>query len=206
MSYGWKLVLAGYLALATACGTESAPLEPDTGAAAALIRISDGTTRGSGFLTRLPDGITTNITVDPGVIPPGDVITLWGAIFNDPSKCTAGTPGVSACDFPDMEIAEGSLVWLGSGIASGGSTQYTGSLMVGDASGDILALFDVRSGPGLLNPAGAEVHVIVRTHGQPVPGQVQAQSTTFLGPNCTVEAPPSEPCADLLFAVFEPVP
>lgn len=209
MSYGWKLVLPGCLVLAVACGTESGgPLEPDTGATAALIRISDGTTWGSGLLTRLSDGITTNITVDPGVIPPGDVITLWGVIFNDPSKCTAGLPGVSSCDEADLENSDvaPSVVWLGGGIAAGGSTLYTGQVMAGDASGDILALFGLPSGPGLLNPAGAEIHVILRTHGPPIPGQLQAQSTTFLGPNCTVEAPPSEPCADLLFAVFEPVP
>ena len=197
------------------------PLGPDTSAGPALNASGGGsksqsadavsipdfpTVVGSGTLTRLPNGITTHITVDPGVIPAGDVITLWGAIFNDPSQCTNPIPNVSVCDFPDIEAANGSLVWLGSGIASGGSTQYTGHVTVGDASGDILGLFGLSSGPGLLNPAGAVVHVVVRTHGQPISGALQAQRKTFLGPNCTVDAPPTEPCADLLFAAFELVP
>ncbi len=221
MSFRSKVTLAGFIALAAACNTEAGtPLGPDSGAepalnasmggsrsqSADLLRISDLSTGGSGTLTRLPSGITTHITVDPGVIPEGDVITLWGAIFNDPSKCTHPIPDVSVCDFPDIEAANGNLVWLGSGIASGGSTRYTGHVMVGDASGDILGLFGLSSGPGLLDPAGAVVHVVIRTHGQPIPGALQSQRKTFLGPNCTVEAEPEEPCADLLFAAFELVP
>jgi len=221
MSFRSKVTLAGFIVLSAACNTEAGtPLGPDTSAepalnanmggsrsqSADLLLVSDLSKSGSGTLTRLPNGITTHINVDPGVIPEGDVVTLWGAIFNDPSVCTAGLPGVSTCDFPDIEAAQGSLVWLGSGIASGGSTQYTGHVMVGDASGDILGLFGLASGPGLLNPAGAEIHVILRTHGQPIPGQLQSQRQTFLGPNCTVDALPGEPCADLLFAAFDPVP
>lgn len=90
---------------------------------------------------------------------------------------------MSSCDEPDLEKPDvaPSVVWLGSGIASGGSTRYTGHVMAGDASGDILSLFDLPSGPGLLNPAGAEIHVILRTHGQPIHGKLRSQRKTFLG-------------------------
>ncbi len=221
MSFRSKVTLAGLIVLSAACNTEAGtPLGLDTSVEPALnanmggsksqqadlLLISDGSTNGSGTLTRLPHGITTHINLDAGVIPAGDVVTLWGAIFNDPSKCTHPIPGVSVCDFPDIEAANGNLVWLGSGIVSGGSTQVTGHVNVGDASGDILGLFGLSSGPGLLNPAGVVVHVVVRTHGQPIPGALQAQRKTFLGPNCTVDDLPGEPCADLLFAAFELVP
>lgn len=221
MSFRSKVTLAGFIVLSTACNTEAGtPLGPDAVVGPALnankggsksqqadlLLISDGSTNGSGTLTRLPNGITTHINIDAGVIPVGDVVTLWGAIFNETSECTHPIPDVSVCDFPDIEAANGNLVWLGSGIMSGGSTQVTGHVMVGDASGDILGLFGLASGPGLLDPAGAVVHVVVRTHGQPIPGQLQSQRKTFLGPNCTVDALAGEPCADLLFAAFELVP
>ena len=199
MSFRSKVTLAGLIALAAACNGDA--VGPDNGPQQAeVFRISDGTPAGSGLLTRLPNGIATEITVDPGVIPAGDVVTLWGAIFNNPTECALAT-----CDFPDMDnpAVEGSLVWLGSGIAGSGSTPYTGDVMVGDASGDILQLFGAPSpGPGLLSPAGAEIHVILRTHGPPISGALESQRQTFLGPNCTVEALPDEPCFDLLFVVF----
>jgi hypothetical protein len=214
MSFRSKVTVAGLIVLSAACNTEAGtPLGPDTITEPALNANVGGSKsqpgdllllpaaveiRGSASLTRLPNGITTHVNVDPGVIPEGDVITLWGVIFNDPSECTAGTPGVSACDPPDLgnSLANPSLVWLGSGIASGGSTRYTGHIMVGDASGDILDLFGLPSGPGLLNPAGAEIHVVVRTHGQPISGQLQSQRKTFAG-GCDVNA-----CADLLGVRF----
>ncbi len=216
MSFRSKVTLAGFIVLSAACNTETGtPLGPGTSAGPALnenmggskaqqadlILISDLTTkRGTGSLTRLPHGINTHITVDAGVIPAGDVVTLWGVIFNNPAACA-----IDPCDFPDVEnpAVEGSLVWLGSGIAGKGSTLYTGQVMVGDGSGDILDLFGIPSGPGLLNAAGAEIHVVVRTHGPAINGDLQAQRKTFLGPNCTVDALPGEPCFDLAFAMFQ---
>ncbi len=219
MSFHSKAAWAGLLVLAAACNTDSGtPTGTELGTASSQGTVASASgsrsqqsdllllpaaveIRGSGSLTRLPNGITTHVNVDPGVIPVGDVITLWGVIFNNPSECTAGAPGVSACDPPDLgeSAAEPSLVWLGSGIASGRSTRYTGHIMVGDASGDILEEFGLPSGPGLLNPAGAEIHVVVRTHGQPITGQLQSQRKTFAG-GCEVNA-----CDDLLGVRF-PVP
>jgi len=61
---------------------------------------------------------------------------------------------------------------------------------------------------GLTNPQGAEVHLVLRSHGPRIPGQVAEQRTTFAGgceffldPGATHELEPGQ-CSDLQFAVF----
>jgi hypothetical protein len=212
MSFHSKAAWAGLLVLAAACNTDSGTptgtelgTASSQGAAAAqsqpqqapLLVIADlptVTVSGSASLTRLPNGITTHVKVDPGVIPVGDVITVWGLIFNNPSACA----NPSACGESDLFIdgPEGSPMWMGSGIASGNSTTYTGHVKVGDTSG---ALF----GPGLQNVEGAQVLVVLRTHGPKINGQLQSQRNSFEGPNCTFDPEPNpDVCEDLLVAPF----
>lgn len=217
MSFHSNVAWAGLIILAAACSSEAGtPTGPELSEASALTTATNGsksqqsdlimfsdfiTVGGVGSLTRTPQGVNTHITVNAGAIPAGDVVTLWAAIFNNPGECA-----IDPCDFPDIEnpAVEGSLVWLGSGIAGKGATLYTGQVMVGDASGDILDLFGLPNGPGLLNAAGAEIHVVVRTHGPKINGELQSQRKSFLGPNCTTDPEPNpDPCDDLAFAMFQ---
>ena len=50
-------------------------------------------------------------------------------------------------------------------------------------------------GSGLLEAQGAEVHLILRTHGLPIPGWVDEQISTFEG-GCEVNV-----CANQQFAI-----
>ena len=59
---------------------------------------------------------------------------------------------------------------------------------------------------GLTDPQGAEVHLVVRSHGERITGMVNDQINTFAG-GCTAESSfgaaesPNE-CEDQQFAVF----
>ena len=73
---------------------------------------------------------------------------------------------------------------------------FQGHLPIGDPSEDLM-------GRGLQDSMAAEVHLVVRTHGPAVPGQVDEMINTFNG-GCS-DTFPNEPCQDLQFAVFAPV-
>lgn len=61
----------------------------------------------------------------------------------------------------------------------------------------------------LKDPAGAEVHLVVRSHGPAVPGEEDEQTGSFAGGCDVFLTPPSVPtevgeCADTLFSVHLP--
>ena len=107
--------------------------------------------------------------------------TVWWVIFNKPQNCThpqSDSSGViSACSMPDFAAAEASVF------------NATGSVVAGFTDGTNTGLLSVNGqaglGPdgipgqtqdppnnqilepgGLTNPKGAEVHLVVRRHGQ----------------------------------------
>lgn len=139
-----------------------------------------------------------NFTLHTSELTPGDAVTVWWIIFNNPEYCDHGTgvPNGALCGGLDLSVRGGDpliessvLYAAGHVIGGSGSGNYGGHLSVGDNSG-------ANFGPGLLNPQGAEIHMVVRTHGPAIPGQIPEQIHTFNGA-CDVNA-----CADLQFAVF----
>jgi hypothetical protein len=100
---------------------------------------------------------------------------------------------------PPGNVEAGVSVLYGDGriVNPQGSAFFWGALDVGDTEG---ALF----GPGLINPLGAEIHYVLRTHGPAKQDVLAEQLTTFMG-GCDSE-PPNAPCQDLQFAVFKQVP
>ena len=76
-----------------------------------------------------------------------------------------------------------------------GKATFRGRLPVGDTS---QAIF----GPGIVNPMGAEVHLIVRTHGAAIPGLLEVMLSTPNG-GCAAEYP-NEPCLSVQNARFVP--
>ncbi|MCK4977374.1 MAG: hypothetical protein KAS36_10635 [Anaerolineales bacterium] len=131
--------------------------------------------------------------------------TIWWVVFNNPGDCsspcgeddifdgngdlmnvddgTFGTPGVNV----SVVFATGHVV------GKNGVGNFGAGLREGKTSG---ALF----GPGLVDAQGAEIHLIVRTHGELIPGMVNEQISTF-GGGCGVND-----CVDPQFAVFVPSP
>lgn len=128
--------------------------------------------------------------------------TVWWVIFNNPIDCsstcgeddifdekglivnddgTFGTPGVNV----SAVFAAGHVV------GKNGVGNFGAGLREGKTSG---ALF----GPGLVDAQGAEIHLIVRSHGELIPGMVNKQISTEPG-GCSIND-----CVDQQFAVFTP--
>jgi hypothetical protein len=133
-------------------------------------------------------------------------------IFNDPSMCS------DPCGENDIFVFEGDEISIGENgpvpnmetieVTQNSVVGATG-IVVGDSGeGQFSALLGVADmpgafwGPSLLNPMGAEVHLVLRTHGQIDPASFDEQISTFMG-GCAAEFP-NEPCADIQFAVHLP--
>jgi hypothetical protein len=113
---------------------------------------------------------------------------MWWVVFNNPSACTHPIPGISMCSEPDVFNTDpagpqgSALHAAGRIVDENGSTEYGAHLKVGDTS-------HALRGPGLLDPRGAEVILVLRNHGPKIPDLLPEMLTTF-GGGCT-NAPPS---------------
>jgi len=183
---------AGSLVVATAIAAVSAHAAAVT--TTTVQRFSDRSTvdGASSTLIRNEAGVTMAIITSD--LTPGDAFTNWWVIFNNPAACA--TPGSCAgSDLAprggDPAVQSSVLYATGQVISTTGAAGFAARLEAGDTDG---ALF----GPGLLNPMTAEIHHVVRTHGQPIPGMTEAQIDSFSG-GC----PPND-CIDEQFAVHLP--
>jgi hypothetical protein len=131
-------------------------------------------------LVRNDNGVA--MTLHTSGLAPGSATTVWWVVFNNPELCTHPDFALGLrCGEGDLPpfggspAVQASVLWAtghvigGSGI--GGFGAYLGE---DDTSG---ALF----GPGLLDSRKADVHLIVRTHGQAIPGLVKEQISSFNG-------------------------
>ena len=139
--------------------------------------------------------------------------TLWWDIFNEPQNCSDGV-----CNADDMFIldengaiqrdAAGNRVLNMDGIGAAnisvqhaaGSYSTLGTLAT-SASLGLGSVPGIALGPGLLDAARAEVHLVVRTHG-PVLGEAFHDQLSTFGGGC--EPMDAVPCVDLQFAIHRP--
>jgi hypothetical protein len=160
-------------------------------------------TGGNSFLTRLDDMIL--VTLEAEDLTPGDAMTLWFVVFNNPEGCFAvGQCGEFDEDFSDAgiisaEIAVGNAT--GNVVKSNGTLEFGGVLRQ-NMNDDHEIIFGAAFGDYLLtaDPEVAEVHVVLQSHGQGRGGMKLREQLTYFEANCT----PS--CADLQFAVHKPKP
>jgi len=124
-------------------------------------------------------------------LTPGDAITVWFCGWNDPTECVNG-PGTCGSDPADLEdTVPGSFCWWG----NGGIVSNQGEVVIGGVA-------RVNQPPGeklfgeLTRPRKAEINLVVKTHGAPIPDQLLEQITTFDG-GCAVNQ-----CEELQIAVF----
>jgi hypothetical protein len=146
----------------------------------------------SSQLVRTDAAVT--VTLQTHSLEPEAVHTLWWVVFNDPGGCTAGTVG--ACGLMDLLEGRGtpSLLWgAGNVVDDSGAGGFAAHLRVGEPPGEVVR----GEEQGLLDPWGAEIHAVVRSHGAPIPGQLYEQLHTFVG-GCDVNG-----CANLQFVVYE---
>jgi hypothetical protein len=179
------------------CGSAVA----DTQEADVLWFVDASLTGGTSYLTRTADTIL--VTVDVRGLPPGDVVTLWWVVFNNPGSCM--DPGCSGADLnPDgimaAQIAVGNAT--GNVVKSDGTLELGAILREGMNEDGHQVLFNAGpTGVSLLNAGGAsqaEVHLVVQLHGHGRGGkELRAQLAEFEA-NCT----PS--CVDVQFAVHLP--
>lgn len=165
-------------------------------------------------LLREADGIGTRVHTTG--LAHGDVVTLWWVIFNNPEACADGACGeADLFDGPDGPTGvEPSCVYSDGSIVGGnGGARFHDRLTVGESRDSCIDFFveavDELEGQdhGLTNPAGAEVHLVMRSHGPFIPGMVQEQRSTFAG-GCQEflgagvdELEPGQ-CSDQQFVVF----
>jgi hypothetical protein len=145
----------------------------------------------SSTLVRNDTGVSATFLVSG--LNPGVVYTFWWLVFNEPENCSP--PACNLDDvvpFPGNSAAGVSLLFgAGQVIGNSGSGHYGARLAVGDTTG---AFF----GPGLVDPLGAEIHIVLRSHGPVVDGMVDEQLTSFNG-GC-----PPNTCANVLAAQHKP--
>lgn len=152
-------------------------------------------------VSRNNDGVFWNISTSS--LTPGEVVTLWVAFFNNPRYCDQTLPG---CDPSDLNnpLVNGSLQYAGGAIVGpSGRADFSGYLAVGDNTGfTLLPPFPnmPNPAPGLVNPKGADVHLVIRRHGPASsdPAVLQAQLSSF-GGGCNIAGA----CANIQASVHE---
>lgn len=146
---------------------------------------------------------------------PGHAYTLWWVIWNKPENCV--TPNqCNDGDFPNAGNVEVELLYASGTVArrSGKATFY-GRLRAGNDSGSINDLFGLPSFGGLQkgNTFDSEVHLVIRSHGPAIPGQVYDQISSYEGgcldplgiPPFTKIPDEIGECADIEFSIHAPV-
>ncbi len=135
-------------------------------------------TDGSARLMRTDRGISFQMRSDS--MTPGDVATVWYVIFDNPSACAnADAPEGPRCGLGDLftPAAGVAVMWAaGSIVGEDGTANWAGRLGVGQLSVPHPA-FD--TGQSLTDARGAEIHLVIHTHGAARPGYISDQLHSF---------------------------
>ena len=161
------------------------------------VRVMNQQQRGTSDLVRSLTGVSMNI--DTTDLPVG-AFTVWWVIFNNPGACSDGVCGSDDTGRGGApNPAEGGVLWGKGGIVGPDRMgHFSNSLGLGvdAAPGQVLR------GPGLTNPMGAEIHLIVRYHGPADWSDyaVLGKQISTLGESCTLATHGSDagtfPCFD----------
>jgi hypothetical protein len=175
------LALVGLLSLTLGLGVTLAT--PAARSTQPVVQTWDGTQVGASTLVRTDAGLSASFTSSG--LPAGQAVTLWFVIFNNPSACP-GTCGLA--DLLFNEAAAGDfLVGAGHVTGSSGTANFGAHLAVGDTRGSAFPEIGMPARPiGLTNPRGAQVGLLLHSHGPVVPGQVLASQLSSFTGGCTV--------------------
>ena len=196
-------------AIEAAVNDNNARIEALEGTSGATFQVSnvhlfDSDVAVGGAATLLRDENSVELRAEFSDLDASSAYTLWWIIFNNPEECTTGTApalcgggdlnpdrdgeGVNPVD-RGVRNASGFITGT-AGAANTRSKLKEGAFPTGPAV----------AGFGQLNDSvGAEIHVVVQTHGAPMVGSV-ADQMTFPGAAC------NPACEDQLGIVFLPVP
>jgi hypothetical protein len=155
----------------------------------------------SSQLVRNDNGV--NMTIHTNGLTPGTATTVWWVVFNHPTLCSHGD-GRLRCGLGDLFVpAVAASVQFAAGhvIGADGGGNFGSYLSEGDTSGCA-----TPGGPlpcnGLLDARTADVHLVVRTHGDAIPGLVSEQISSFNG-GCLAGEPNVGQCLNLQSAPHE---
>lgn len=140
----------------------------------------------------------------------GYAYTIWWVIWNNPGDC--GIP--NQCADTDFAVADDVQVEVlyaaGHVVGKSGKGNFSGSLSENDDDGSINDLFGLPGYGGLQDSKNAEVHLVLRSHGPAIPGEVNEQINSYPG-GCDFDFPPftgipdeEGECGDYMFAIFSP--
>lgn len=164
---------------------------------------------GSARLVRTDTGVGFNLRTSG--LTKGDAVSIWWVIFNNPEFCEHGE-GDAACGeldlfenpedapfdenppVPNEDVDPAVMAGGGHVVGASGNAGFAGHLNEGQITNEHPAFTD---GPGLTDPRGAEIHLVVRTHGPVIPGLNHDMFNSF-EVGCDVND-----CADLQFAAFK---
>jgi hypothetical protein len=218
---GVVFLLAGILAMPAAAGP---PTNLDGPAPAIWLADPDGIGEGdiatgdpiagaSGSAKVNSNGAT--IKVKATGLTPGHTYTMWVVYFSDQTLCEDRGSRVEGCNGEDLSFVAGGGVLFGNGQVAGGNGKatFTARLNTGDTAGP-----PPPPPPFAFAPYEAgednEFHVVIRSHGPKIPGQVGEQIHEFNGgcvdqvgplPEQTGNFPvPVEPgeCGDVQLYIF----
>ncbi|MFC4872805.1 hypothetical protein [Negadavirga shengliensis] len=205
--------LCVFMVITTACSSNDDGQHPiEIEQQSNLFRFADGLplSGGGAFLKRTPTRLT--MTLDARDLWPNQTYTISWMVFNNPEPCQNGITGTTDCGQDDLfdEVIGGSVLFADGQLSDGeGRSQFMATLDLEDATGCQPPFDDFGvCRKGLENPMGAEVHLVIRRHGEMLPELGNLQLETYAG-GCTPETSfgagngPNE-CVDMQFAVFKP--
>ena len=176
------LLVAGLLTVTVGVG--SAMAGPASRSVQPIANLWDpATVVGVATLVRTDAGLSA--TIRSSDLPAGQAITMWFIVFNNPSACA------STCGLWDLLFnldAEGDfLVGAGAVTGASGTGAFGGHLAVGDTDGSAFPEIGMPDRPiGLSNPWGAQVTILLHSHGPAMTGKdLVSQITSFTG-GCSV--------------------
>jgi len=175
---------------------------PETGAMAPV----EGATA---HIVRSAEGVTVQMhTMN---LEPGNVYTAWWVLANNPDVCEASP--CSGADFVGKAADAQTEVAYADGVIVGesGEAHFAAYLPVGEVTDD------PWFGNGFTNPAGAEIHLVINSHGPLIPERAGEMLNTYRA-GCTDESLPApfpatakadgeagpNTCALVQAAVFQP--
>ena len=162
---------------------------------------------GAARLTRARNAL--GVTVHASDLDAHTAYTVWIVVFNRPSACTTNPAGAVRCGGPDLaltpNLADASAFNVGAFITDGEGTANVSIDVRSGLPPDGAAVLFGEGGiidngvqPGLRagNGFGAEVHFIIREHGDLLPHAIADQLSAFNG-GC-----PPNACANAQVVMF----
>lgn len=131
-----------------------------------LYRYADGSVVSDSYALLLRSDVGVGVELHTTGLEAGQPYTAWWVVFNRPDACNG------SCDADDIFNTEGkmdpnlragvSVLFADGTLADdAGNASFSAMLASGRAFGQVL------TGPGLVDALDAEIHMVVRHHGEP---------------------------------------